>query len=56
MTEAWPAFPPGEPWRNGYVESCNSRERDGCLNINLIWSITHAKIVISDWTTESHQH
>ena len=27
-------IPPGEPWRNGYVESFNSRIRDECLNIN----------------------
>ena len=26
-------IPPGEPWRNGYVESFNSRIRDECLNI-----------------------
>lgn len=25
---------PGEPWRNGYVESFNSRIRDECLNSN----------------------
>ena len=25
-------IPPGEPWRNGYVESFNSRVRDECLN------------------------
>jgi transposase InsO family protein len=23
-------IPPGEPWRNGYVESFNSRIRDEC--------------------------
>jgi transposase InsO family protein len=49
-------IPPGEPWRNGYVESFNSRVRDECLNINLYWSLTHAKIVISDWKTEYNQH
>jgi putative transposase len=27
-------IPPGEPWRNGYVESFNSRVRDECLDIN----------------------
>ncbi len=27
-------IPPGQPWRNGYVESFNSRVRDECLNIN----------------------
>lgn len=26
-------IPPGQPWRNGYVESFNSRVRDECLNI-----------------------
>jgi putative transposase len=49
-------IPPGEPWRNGYVESFNSRVRDECLNINLFWSLTHAKIVITDWKTEYNQH
>jgi transposase InsO family protein len=32
-------IPPGEPWRNGYVESFNSRVRDECLNINVFWSL-----------------
>jgi putative transposase len=26
---------PGQPWRNGYIESFNSRVRDECLNINM---------------------
>lgn len=34
-------IPPGEPWRNGYIESFNSRLRDECLNINLFWSLAH---------------
>jgi transposase InsO family protein len=42
-------IPPGEPWRNGYVESFNSRIRDECLNINSFWSLAHAQVVISDW-------
>jgi transposase InsO family protein len=25
-------IPAGEPWRNGYIESFNSRIRDECLN------------------------
>ena len=28
-------IPPGEPRRNGYVESFNSRVRDECLNIKV---------------------
>ncbi len=36
-------IPPGEPWRNGYVESFNSRICDECLNINSFWSLAHAR-------------
>jgi putative transposase len=32
-------IPPGQPWRNGYVESFNSRVRDECLSINVFWSL-----------------
>lgn len=42
-------IPPGEPWRNGYIESFNSRIRDECLNINSCWSLAQARVVISDW-------
>jgi transposase InsO family protein len=45
-------IPPGAPWRNGYVESFNSRIRDECLNINSFWCLTQARIVIGDWKTE----
>ena len=38
-------IPPGEPWRNGYIESFNGRLRDECLNINQFWSLTHARVV-----------
>jgi putative transposase len=24
------SIPPGQPWRNGYIESFNSRVRDEC--------------------------
>lgn len=41
-------IPPGEPWRNGYVESFNSRVRDECLNINIFWSLAQARVVITD--------
>ena len=45
-------IPPGSPWRNGYIESFNSRVRDECLNINTFYSLLHARVVISDWKTE----
>jgi len=49
-------IPPGEPWRNGYIESFNGRLRDECLNIELFWSLAHARVTISDWKTEYNQH
>jgi putative transposase len=48
-------IPPGEPWRNGYVESFNSKVRDECLNINIFWSLAHARVVITDWK-EDYNH
>lgn len=41
--------PPGEPWRNGYYESFNSRIREECLSINILWSMAQARVVIADW-------
>ena len=49
-------IPPGQPWRNGYVESFNSRVRDECLNINSFWSLTQARVVISDWKHDYNHH
>ena len=42
----------GQPWRNGYIESFNSRVRDECLNINMFWSLAQARAVISDWKAD----
>jgi putative transposase len=47
-------IPPGQPWRNGYVESFNSRVRDECLNINMFWSLAQARVVIGDWKEDYH--
>jgi putative transposase len=49
-------IPPGEPWRNGYIESFNSRVRDECLNINSFWSLAQARVVISDWKEQYNHH
>ena len=49
-------IPPGQPWRNGYIESFNSRVRDECLNINIFWSLTHARVVIADWKDEYNHY
>jgi transposase InsO family protein len=48
-------IPPGQPWRNGYVESFNGKVRDECLNINLFWSLAQARVVITDWKTDYNQ-
>jgi putative transposase len=48
-------IPPGEPWRNGYIESFNSRVRDECLNINIFWSLAQARVVIADWKENYNQ-
>jgi transposase InsO family protein len=49
-------IPPGQPWRNGYVESFNARLRDECLNINSFWSLPHARVGISDWKHDYNHH
>jgi putative transposase len=49
-------IPPGQPWRNGYIESFNARVREECLNINILWSLAHARVVITDWKYEYNNH
>jgi putative transposase len=49
-------IPPGQPWRNGYVESFKARVRDECLNLNIFWSLAHARVVITDWKYEYNNH
>ncbi|MPM84608.1 hypothetical protein SDC9_131681 [bioreactor metagenome] len=49
-------IPAGSPWRNGYVESFNSRIRDECLNINSFYSLLHAQVIIGDWKDEYNHH
>lgn len=47
---------PGEPWRNGYIESFNACTRDECLNLHSFWSLTQAQVVISDWKHDDKHH
>lgn len=49
-------IPPGEPWKNPFIESFNGRLRDECLNINQFWSLAHARVVIGDWKEEYNHH
>ena len=52
-------IPPGEPWRNAFVESFNGRVREECLNMNQWLSLLHAQVGITDFKTgynERHRH
>lgn len=40
---------PGIPWQNGFIESFNGRLRDECLNREVFYTLTEARVVIEDW-------
>ena len=40
---------PGKPWQNGFAESFVSRLRDELLEGTELWSVLHAKTVLSSW-------
>lgn len=47
--EALMAFvSPGQPWRNGFVESLHNRMRDELREDNLFEDLTHARVMV-DW-------
>jgi transposase InsO family protein len=45
-------IPPGQPWRNGYVESFHARQRDECLNITVFGTVAEAAVRIRNWHWE----
>jgi putative transposase len=49
-------IPPGQPWRNGYIESFHARLRDECLDITSFWSLAHARVIVSDWKHDYNHH
>ncbi len=49
-------IPPGEPWRNAFIESFNNRVREECLNTNQWLSLLHAQVGIGDWKISYNQH
>lgn len=49
-------IPAGQPWRNGYIESYNGKLRDECLNIKEFWSLTQARMTITDWKEKYNHH
>ena len=40
-------IPPGEAWKNGYVESFHSRQRDEFLNITTFATLLHARVELT---------
>uniref|UniRef100_UPI001C4E1270 integrase core domain-containing protein n=1 Tax=Rhodococcus qingshengii TaxID=334542 RepID=UPI001C4E1270 len=51
--------PPGQPRKNGYIESSNNRVRDECLNMNEFHGLLEARAVIEDWKEDfntRHRH
>lgn len=45
-----PAFiPPGQPWKNGFIESFHDKFRDECLKREWFSSLLDAQVVIADW-------
>lgn len=45
-----PAFiPPGQPWKNGFIESFHDKFRDECLQREWFSSLLDAQVVIDDW-------
>lgn len=45
-----PAFiPPGQPWKNGFIESFHDKFRDECLQREWFSSLLDAQVVIFDW-------
>lgn len=45
-----PAFiPPGQPWKNGFIESFHDKFRDECLQREWFSSLLDAQTVIDDW-------
>jgi len=43
---------PGSPWQNGFVESFHDKFRDECLNRELLWTLSEARVVIEAFRKE----
>ena len=45
-----PSFiPPGQPWKNGFIESFHDKFRDECLQREWFQSLLEAKVVVEAW-------
>jgi putative transposase len=45
---------PGKPAQNGYLESCNGKFRDECLNTHWFVSLAQARQVITAWKEDDN--
>ena len=46
---------PGKPNQNAYIESCNGRFRDECLNEHWFLNLAHAQAIIEAWRREYNE-
>jgi len=52
-----PTFiPPGQPWKNGYIESFHDKFRDECLQREWFQSLLEAQVVIEAWRVRYNTH
>lgn len=43
---------PGKPVENAFIESCNGRLRDECLNVHQFASLAEAQAIIEAWRVD----
>jgi transposase InsO family protein len=48
-------IPPGEPWRNGYVEPIHSRRGEEFLGVTTFTTALQARVELTDWHHEWHR-
>ena len=47
---------PGKPLENPFIESCNGRLRDECLNVHQFASLAEAQAIIEAWRLDYNHH
>ena len=47
---------PGKPVENAFIESCNGRLRDECLNVHQFASLADAQSIIEAWRVDYNHH
>jgi transposase InsO family protein len=49
-------IPPGQPWKNGFVESFHDKFRDECLQREWFQSLLEAQVIIEKWRIMYNTH